>query len=75
VRILPMGNDLVLEIEDDGCGFDPAAGHPGHLGLRSMAERLAEIGGTLELHSAPGRPTIVRAVVPDALTTEVAADD
>ena len=71
VRILARGNDLVFEIEDDGCGFDTHAEHPGHLGLRSMAERLAEIGGALEVHSAPRHATIVRGVVPGALATQV----
>ena len=75
VRILPVNDDLVVEIEDDGCGFDPRAEHPGHLGLRSMAERLAEIGGTLEVRSEPDHPTVVRGVVPAALAKEMTAGE
>ena len=41
---------LVLEVRDDGCG---GAGVNGGLGLRSMRERAGEIGGTLDLASAP----------------------
>jgi signal transduction histidine kinase len=53
---------LLLEVEDDGVGFDPDA--PGarsrHLGLTSMEERAERIGGTLEIRSAPGAGTTVR---------------
>jgi signal transduction histidine kinase len=56
---------LVLEIEDDGIGFEPNA--PGvrarRLGLTSMEERAARLGGTLELRSAPGSGTTVRLVL------------
>jgi signal transduction histidine kinase len=53
---------LVLEIVDDGVGFDPDA--PGlrarRLGLTSMEERAHSIGGRLEIRSAPGAGTTVR---------------
>ena len=53
-----------LEVADDGVGFDPSGAFPGHLGLRSMRERVAALGGTLEIDSAPGRGTRVRARIP-----------
>jgi signal transduction histidine kinase len=53
----------VLEVCDDGLGFDPASSFPGHLGLRSMRERATQVGGTLEIDSAPGRGTCVRAEI------------
>ena len=53
---------VVLEIVDDGVGFDPAAGQSG-FGLRSMAERTARLGGKLEIDSGPGRGTHVRVEV------------
>jgi signal transduction histidine kinase len=56
--------DLVLEVSDDGRGFDASAPHPRHLGLRSMGERAAAVGGTVEVVSAPGAGTRVRARVP-----------
>jgi len=55
---------LTLEVSDDGVGFDPQADYPGHLGLQSMRERALGIGGTLEIISAPGQGTQVRARIP-----------
>jgi signal transduction histidine kinase len=51
---------VVVEIRDDGRGFDPASGHPGHFGLESMRSRAAELGGTLTITSARGYGTLVR---------------
>jgi signal transduction histidine kinase len=57
---------LVLEVADDGVGFDPQA--PGlrsqRLGLTSMEERAQRIGGTLTIDSVPGEGTTVRVEVP-----------
>jgi len=53
-----------VEIRDDGLGFDAGADFPGHLGLRSMRERAARIGGTLEVSSSLGSGTTVRARIP-----------
>ena len=53
-----------VEIEDDGLGFDAGADFPGHLGLRSMRERAARLGGTLDVLSARGAGTTVRARIP-----------
>ncbi len=44
-------------IEDDGVGFDPAQVPPRRLGLLGMRERLALVGGTLEIESQPGAGT------------------
>ncbi|HOA24416.1 MAG: PAS domain S-box protein [Chloroflexi bacterium] len=55
---------LTLEIRDDGQGFDTGGDFPGHLGLRSMRERVEGVGGTLEIESAPGEGTCVRARLP-----------
>jgi signal transduction histidine kinase len=46
-----------LEIADNGAGFDPNRDYPGHLGLRSMRERVEKLGGQLVIDSAPGRGT------------------
>ena len=53
-----------VEIRDDGLGFDADGDFPGHLGLRSMRERAARLGGALEVSSAPGSGTTVRARIP-----------
>jgi signal transduction histidine kinase len=55
---------VVLEIADDGRGFEPTAAYPGHLGLQSMRERVERVGGTLQIASAPGAGTCLRVVVP-----------
>jgi signal transduction histidine kinase len=55
---------LVLEIVDDGNGFDTNETFPGHLGLISMRERITKLGGTLALDSQPGAGTTVRAELP-----------
>lgn len=55
-------------IEDDGCGFDlqevPGAGE-NHHGLTIMQERAGEIGGRLEIQSAPGTGTKVTIWLPE----------
>jgi len=45
---------FLLELRDDGCGFDPSALDHGALGLLSMTERAREIGGDLRIESSPG---------------------
>jgi len=52
-----------LVVTDDGSGFDPASAHRS-FGLVGMRERVALAGGQLELDSAPGNGTRVRAEVP-----------
>jgi PAS domain S-box-containing protein len=54
---------LVLEIEDDGRGFDPEQVPAGHLGLQTMADRVKLIRGVLQIQSAPGAGTTVRVTV------------
>jgi signal transduction histidine kinase len=56
--------DVVLEVRDDGTGFDPARGFPGHLGLQTMKERAMRLGGTLQVESAPGSGTRIAVQVP-----------
>lgn len=55
---------VVLEISDDGAGFDPkATGRPG-VGLASMVSRAEEVGGACEIQSSPGQGTCVSVSVP-----------
>jgi len=51
VRIVPVGNDVLLEVEDDGVGFDPSAVALGS-GVHGMRERAAVLGGDLEIDRA-----------------------
>jgi signal transduction histidine kinase len=53
----------VLEVDDDGRGFDPARPGGGH-GLRNLRERAAALGGRAEITSAPGEGTRVRVTIP-----------
>jgi signal transduction histidine kinase len=64
VRITVTDDTVSIEVSDDGRGFDPAAVGPEHFGLRSMRGRVADLGGRLEVISAPGRGTTLHAVVP-----------
>lgn len=60
------GREVVLEVEDDGTGFDlEAITEPGAgLGLIGMEERAQIAGGRLELDSRPGKGTCVRVRIP-----------
>jgi signal transduction histidine kinase len=57
VELAYNSRDLTMDLNDDGCGFDPLAvesenGH--HFGLRGMRERIERSGGKFKLTSAPG---------------------
>ena len=54
---------VILEVRDDGMGFDPALASSG-LGLASMRERAEMVGGVLRVNSAPGAGTRIRLTVP-----------
>jgi signal transduction histidine kinase len=54
---------LLLDVADDGVGFDPT-GDTGGYGLVGMRHRLAGVGGTLTVESAPGYGTTLNAAVP-----------
>jgi signal transduction histidine kinase len=61
---------VVIAVADDGVGFDPEAASElaaanGHLGLRSMAERIQTAGGRLELSSRPHQGTRVVLRLPE----------
>lgn len=56
--------EVMLEVQDDGAGFDPQNPFPGHLGLHSMRERVEGRGGSLTIQSAPGTGTLIRARIP-----------
>ncbi len=67
LHVPPPGDAIVLEVADDGRGFDPAArpgGAQGHFGLDGMRERVERIGGTLDIQSAPGQGTTVTVRLP-----------
>jgi signal transduction histidine kinase len=56
---------VTLTINDNGRGFQPASNKNQHgLGLRSMHERVAELGGTLLLESTHGKGTHIQVTLP-----------
>jgi signal transduction histidine kinase len=58
---------VMLEISDDGAGFDVTQNFPGHLGLHTMRERAEKAGGTFAIDSAPNAGTRLQVKIP--LTT------
>jgi PAS domain S-box-containing protein len=54
---------VTVAVEDDGTGFDPAAATD-RLGLLGMRERVALVGGVLDVESSPGAGTTVIATIP-----------
>ncbi len=61
---LSYADDVVrLTVADDGAGFDPELITGGY-GLRGMRDRVAQVGGTIHVTSAPGTGTQVCAEVP-----------
>jgi len=76
VRMRDYDQDiLILEIQDDGIGFDrateeTAAEQRGSLGLRNMSERTEMVNGLFRLDSAIGKGTTIRVLIP--LTTDAA---
>jgi signal transduction histidine kinase len=66
IRLKRAGEDLQFTVSDDGQGFDSAITVRGS-GLQNMADRLAALGGDLDVSSKPGEGTTVTGVVPAAV--------
>lgn len=64
LRLTKQEKEILLEIHDNGKGFDPDGSFPGHLGMHSMRERALKLGGTLIIESAPERETCIRVSFP-----------
>ena len=61
VEVRGEGPRVVLQVTDDGRGFDPdEARDRTHFGLRGLASLVEDAGGTLDVSSSPGRGTTVR---------------
>ncbi|MBU6409078.1 MAG: ATP-binding protein [Verrucomicrobia bacterium] len=57
LQINATGQSIVMQIEDDGCGFDTAPNNGADDGLRNMRQRAEQIGGRFEIHSKLGAGT------------------
>jgi signal transduction histidine kinase len=65
LRLDNSNNVVILEVRDDGRGFDATTSFPGHLGLHSMRERVTNLGGTFEIESAEGQGTTICIRIPE----------
>ena len=71
VRLVVENGRVVMEVCDNGQGFDMTQEFPGHLGLKSMRERVERGGGLLTIASAPAEGTRIQVKV--ALPAEAGA--
>ncbi len=63
VRLRINQGEVQAEVADDGQGFEPGV-TPGGVGLSVMRERVATLGGSLQIESRPGKGTQIVAKVP-----------
>ncbi len=64
VEVQEDASSIHLTVRDDGQGFDPRTMQTGGFGLLGMRERVQLLDGTLQIESAPGEGTTVRATLP-----------
>lgn len=64
VRLRTLATSIVLEVIDDGVGFEPEHSCPGHFGMQSMRERVAHLEGAIHIVSAPGQGTCIHVTLP-----------
>jgi signal transduction histidine kinase len=73
VRLSEAGGQVLIEVDDDGDGFDPAQIESGRHGLAGMRFRMASLGGTLTIDSTPGHGARLRAELPTGPHTDALA--
>ncbi len=77
VSLVGMSGRLLLEIADDGVGFERSESGPARsargLGLVSMRERAVQLGGTLAIHSGAGQGTRIVVELPATIRGESGA--
>jgi signal transduction histidine kinase len=59
-----VDGEMTLRISDNGIGFDPRGVRAGHMGLGTMGQRAAALGGEYRVESAPGKGTTITVRVP-----------
>jgi signal transduction histidine kinase len=73
VEIHDEGDEVLLSVRDDGCGFDVSE-HSDGFGLLGMQERVQLLEGTFDVESAPGAGTTVRARFPNQRRSAIASE-
>lgn len=71
VLLSVAGDHAVVEVHDDGQGFDPETPRIGLHGLSGMQFRAESMGGSMQIRSAPGKGTAVRIEFPQSAVTAV----
>jgi signal transduction histidine kinase len=64
IRFQPEPDCTLVEVEDDGIGFDPLAVSGAHFGLSTMRERAEQVHAAFQVESRPGNGTRVRIRIP-----------
>lgn len=64
IRLKAGLSNVLIEVKDDGAGFELQMNYDGRLGLHTMREQATEYGGTVNVQSAAGRGTIIQASFP-----------
>lgn len=59
LKVNLVGDQLIISVGDNGCGFECGSGKPGSDGLAGMQNRLQKLGGTCDISSRVGQGTIV----------------
>ncbi|KMW57123.1 putative two-component system sensor kinase [Candidatus Rhodobacter oscarellae] len=57
-----VGSQALLRVKDNGKGFSPLGVAPRHMGLQIMNERIAAVGGSLDIKSTPTLGTVITAI-------------
>ena len=69
LRMTQTPDSIILEVSDDGTGFDVMAPTPGHLGLRTMRERAQQARGMFRIESTLGKGTRIEVRIPTGKST------
>lgn len=64
LKLAQEEQELLLEVHDNGKGFDPTISFPGGLGLRSIKERVAGLHGILSIRSKPEQGSSISVRIP-----------
>lgn len=69
IEVSSDAEQLIVMVLDDGVGLPAEWSRPGHFGLRGLAERIATLGGALEVGKVAEHGTRLRAVLPMSAAT------